>query len=192
MRKLILLIVLCLSGLMCDTALAQVRFQGNLSIQPNWAPRGYNHIEYIYLPDFETYYYVPRHEYMYMRGGRWITTSYLPERLRGYNMYNTRRIVINDQRPYMRHSSYYSRYAPDRRYLGPSYRDRAIMHENRGVIHDNRGRYHDNRAIIRDNRGSYRDNRAVIRDNRVSRSNDYRNNQGQSRRNDDNRNQGHR
>jgi hypothetical protein len=175
-----------MSGLLCSTATAQVRFSSNISIQPNWGPRGYSHIEYLYLPDFETYYNVPRHEYWYMRGGRWTTSPYLPERFRGYNLYNARKIVVNEPRPYLRHSSYYSRYSPDRRYLEPSYRtNRGVYHDNRAVIHDNRGVYHDNRrayrynrAVIHDNRGINHDNREVNRDSRVSRSNDNRYNQG--------------
>jgi hypothetical protein len=111
MKKLILLSALCLIGFIAETTYAQVTFRVNISTQPIWGPVGYDHVEYYYLPDIEAYYYVPGHKYIYMENGRWISRAYLPQRYRNYDMYNSRKVVINDQKPYLRHQEYRTRYA---------------------------------------------------------------------------------
>jgi len=111
MKKLIILFVLCTSGLFCQTTTAQVSFRINLGSQPMWGPVGYDHVEYYYLPDIEAYYYVPSHKYIYMENDHWITRSYLPRRYGDYDLYNSRKIVINDARPYLRHNDYRTRYS---------------------------------------------------------------------------------
>jgi hypothetical protein len=75
MKRLILLILLCSSGLLCQTTTAQISFKINIGLQPIWGPVGYDHVEYYYLPEIETYYYVPTRQYTYMERGRWVTTS---------------------------------------------------------------------------------------------------------------------
>jgi hypothetical protein len=111
MKKLILLFALCLTGLLSETAIAQVTLRVNIASQPIWGPVGYDHVEYYYLPDIESYYYVPGHKYIYMENGRWISRSYLPQRYNNYDMYNSRKVVINDQKPYLRHKEYRAKYA---------------------------------------------------------------------------------
>ena len=111
MKKLILLFALCTGGLLCETTFAQVTFRVNIATQPIWGPVGYDHVEYYYLPDIDAYYYVPSHKYIYMENNRWITRSNLPSRYRGQDMYNTRKVVVNEPKPYLHHQDYRAKYA---------------------------------------------------------------------------------
>jgi hypothetical protein len=110
MKKLFLLLVICLNGYLYETVFAQVSLRVNISSQPVWGPVGYDHVEYYYLPDIEAYYYVPNHRYVYMENGRWISRSGLPARYRNYDLYNTRKVVINESKPYLRHNEYKAKY----------------------------------------------------------------------------------
>ncbi|MDP4292248.1 MAG: hypothetical protein Q8908_14300 [Bacteroidota bacterium] len=124
MKKLILLLMLSTCGVMFETASAQVSFRINIGMQPLWGPVGYDHVEYYYLPDIEAYYYVPTHRFFYMDRGNWVNRAYLPERYRDFDLYHSRRIVINEPRPYLRHNEYRERYTrPDREYDRQSIRD---------------------------------------------------------------------
>jgi hypothetical protein len=111
MKKLILLLVLFSSGLLCTTAFSQVTLRVNIARQPIWGPVGYDHVDYYYLPDIEAYYYVPSHKYIYMDNGRWISRYNLPSRYKNYDVYNSRRVVINESKPYLRHNDFKARYA---------------------------------------------------------------------------------
>jgi len=111
MKKLLLLLVLCTGSLMYSTSYAQLSLRVNISSQPIWGPTGYDHVDYYYLPDIEAYYSVDRHRYYYMEHGSWIGRTNLPERYRNYDVYNSRKIVINESRPYLRHKEFKERYA---------------------------------------------------------------------------------
>jgi hypothetical protein len=111
MKKLIFLFVFCVSGLLSQTTSAQISFRINISSQPLWGPTGYDHVEYYYLPDIEAYYFVPKHQFIFFEKGRWITQTYLPARYKNFNMYNARKYVINDPKPYLHHNEYKSKYA---------------------------------------------------------------------------------
>ncbi len=111
MKKLIILFALCAMVLLCKTTDAQIRFSVNLSTQPVWGPTGYDNVQYYYLPDIEVYYNVPQRRFVYLENNRWRTSAYLPSRYRNYDLYNTRKIVINEPRPYMNHKVYQARYA---------------------------------------------------------------------------------
>jgi len=80
---------------------AQVSVHVNIGAQPVWGPVGYDYVEYYYLPDIEAYYYVPRHQYVYLSNGRWIFSTALPPRYASYNPYTAYKVVINEPRPYM-------------------------------------------------------------------------------------------
>jgi hypothetical protein len=110
MKKLILLLAICAGGLLCETTFAQVTFRVNITSQPIWGPVGYDHVDYYYLPDIEAYYSVPRHRYIYMENGGWISRSSLPARYRNYDVYNSRKIVINESKPYLRHNEFKAKY----------------------------------------------------------------------------------
>jgi len=163
MKKLILLVILCAVGLMSQPTFAQVSFRANIALQPLWGPTGYDHVEYYYLPDIEAYYYVPTHQFTYMEYGHWVTRAYLPARYRNFDLYGARKIVINEPRPYMRHSLYRSRYLSARGYSRPMMiRD---SHDSRYWVingHPDHARYNNhgvNDRVI-DHRGSM-DNRVI-------------------------------
>jgi hypothetical protein len=117
MKKLILLFALCLVGFLSETTFAQVTFRVNIASQPIWGPVGYDHVEYYYLPDIEAYYYVPGKRYIYMENNHWISRSYLPPRYSHLDMYNSRKIVVNERKPYLHHQENRTKYA--------SYNDRS-------------------------------------------------------------------
>jgi hypothetical protein len=91
-------------------AKAQVSLQINIGSQPNWGPRGYNHVDYYYLPEVESYYYVPTRQFVYLERNRWVHRKSLPSRYRNYDLYGGRKIVINQPRPYLQHHVYQSSY----------------------------------------------------------------------------------
>ncbi len=107
--------VLCLlAGTFYSTltrAQVSVNVSVNVEAQPNWGPAGYDYVNYYYMPDIETYYYVPRHQFVYISGGRWVFASSLPERYHSYDLYRGYKVVVNEHRPYLHHDVYRSRYA---------------------------------------------------------------------------------
>jgi hypothetical protein len=133
MKKIIVVFAVIIGCLSCETTFAQVRVKVNIGTQPIWGPVGYDHVDYYYLPDIEAYYYVPRHKYVYMENGNWISRSNLPPRYRNYDMYSSRKIVINEPKPYLRHQQYKTRFA-------------GSDHENQQSIRDSReSRYFENK-----------------------------------------------
>lgn len=92
-------------------AKAQVSLQINIGSQPNWGPRGYDHVDYYYLPEVESYYYVPTRQFVYLERNRWVHRKSLPARYQNYDLYNGRKVVINQPRPYLQHRSYQASYS---------------------------------------------------------------------------------
>ena len=119
MKKMLLGAALILTSLaFTNKTEAQVRVGININIgdQPSWRAPGYDYVEYYYLPDIQSYYYVPRHQFVYLSNGRWIFSASLPARYRGYDLYGGYKVVIN--RPHA-----YRYYEEDRvRYRGNSYK----------------------------------------------------------------------
>ena len=114
MKTAILATVLFITGaITANKADAQLRVNLNVNIgsQPAWGPRGYDYVEYYYLPDIDCYYYVPRHQFVYLSNGRWTFSASLPYRYYGYNLYSGYKVVVN--RP---HAYYY--YEQDRQRYG--------------------------------------------------------------------------
>ena len=89
---------------------AQVNVGINIGAQPVWGPVGYNNAEYYYLHDVDAYYYVPRRQFIYQEGPKWVFSTTLPPRYSGYDLYNGYKVVINDPRPYDRHNIYFVKY----------------------------------------------------------------------------------
>jgi hypothetical protein len=109
MRK---LIVVLIAVIVCSVAGAQVRVSLNLNVdrQPIWGPTGYDHAEYYYFPDLEVYYNVPLQRFYYYNGARWASSSSLPSRYRGHDLYNSYKVVINERAPYRNHQLYREKY----------------------------------------------------------------------------------
>jgi hypothetical protein len=117
MKKIILIITILFTFVTATKITqAQVSVGVNINIgsQPVWGPVGYDYVDYYYLPDIDVYYYVPRHQYIYLSGGRWIFSAYLPVRYRSYDLYSGYKVVVNEPRPYLHANVYRTRYAPYR------------------------------------------------------------------------------
>ena len=91
---------------------AQVRLSVGVNIgsQPVWGPVGYDNVNYYYFPDIDAYYYVPRHQFIYLDGRRWVFAASLPARYHDFDLYHSYKVVVNDRRPYMRAAFYRDRY----------------------------------------------------------------------------------
>ena len=107
------LLVLIAAVLLSSTVEAQLSISlgFNVDRQPVWGPTGYDHVEYYYLPDIEVYYNVSQHVFFYYEGGRWISRSSLPPRYRGYDLYNSYKVVLDEPRPYRNHKMYREKYS---------------------------------------------------------------------------------
>lgn len=90
---------------------AQVRVNINIGSQPQWGPSGYDYVEYYYLPDIETYYYVPTRQFIYLSGGNWVFATSLPARYRSYNLYTGYKVVVNQPKAYTYYHSHKVKYA---------------------------------------------------------------------------------
>ena len=110
MRHLLVFIVAAFFASTVD-AQVQVNLNFNVDRQPTWGPTGYDHVEYYYLPDIEAYYNVPQYTFYTYEGGRWIGRSSLPPRYRGYDLYNSYKVVVNEPAPYRNHKQYKNKYS---------------------------------------------------------------------------------
>lgn len=95
MKKLIVIGLLGIIGMISQPAAAQISVNVNIGSQPLWGPVGYDHVDYYYLPDIESYYSVPKRQFIYMDNGRWIFSASLPSRYHSYNLYNGYKVVVN-------------------------------------------------------------------------------------------------
>jgi hypothetical protein len=111
-----------------NTANAQVKVSVNFNIgsQPVWGPTGYDYAQYYYLPDVDAYYDIPRHQYIYQNGGRWIYASALPGSYH-YDPYKSYKVVVNEPRPYLHDDVYRNKYG---RYKG-QYSQQQIIRDSR-------------------------------------------------------------
>jgi len=144
MKKLIFGAALVLSTFAIKVADAQIKFNLNLNIgsQPDWGPTGYDHVEYYYLPDIDAYYYVPGHQYVYQQNNAWVRTTTLPARYRNFDVYNTYKVVVNQQEPWRNQASIRAKYA---RYKGK---------KNTTIIRDSREKKYQNHWKDNNGRGN--------------------------------------
>lgn len=165
MKKLMILSAMAVSGLMVQSAKAQIGIHINLHLggSPVYeAPEPEYADQYYYLPDVEAYYSVRENCYYYNNGYNWVSAAYLPGAYRNYDWHYARRIEIREPRPYLRSEAYRSRYGGfehrnwnyrdehdnrmyadrDHNHYGDQYRG----HEDRGYArpqeqHNDRGNY---------------------------------------------------
>lgn len=160
MKKLILMSAIAVSGLMYQTASAQigVRFNINLGTRPVMVQQAPVYDEdYYYLPEVEAYYSVNQHCYYYQDGGRWISAAYLPGAYRNYDWQHANHYAVKEARPYMHNEVYRSRYggAEGRRDWN-NRDDRSRVYANRDRVDHNQYRGNDyGRNQQNDNRGNY-------------------------------------
>lgn len=99
--KKVLLTLLVVIGFMSSRSSAQINVNVNIGSQPLWGPVGYDHVDYYYLPEIESYYYVPQKQFVYLNNGNWAFSNSLPSGYRNYNLYNGYKVVVNSPKPYM-------------------------------------------------------------------------------------------
>jgi hypothetical protein len=125
MKKMIVLILLI--GGLASTQKVDAQISINLGLQPAWGPTGYQYVDYYYLPDIETYYYVPSKQFIYLNNGKWIYSAGLPSRYRTYNLYNGYKVVANEPKPYLQHATYKVKYT---KFKGASGKQKSIKYSN--------------------------------------------------------------
>ena len=151
MKRIILAVIFGVASLSSISTKAQVNLSINIGAQPKWGPQGYNHVDYYYLPEIESYYSVADRQYIYENNGRWITSRNLPDRYRNYDLYKGYKVVMNGPKPYLTHPKNVQQYN--------NYRGR----ERQLVIRDSRNNERNNR--MEPNRGNQRDSRPDRDDN---------------------------
>ncbi|NCU06012.1 MAG: hypothetical protein GXC73_18770 [Chitinophagaceae bacterium] len=135
MKKTFFIMLLISSFITAHKANAQVNV--NIGLQPAWGPAGYQYVDYYYLPDIETYYYVPTKQFVYLNNGRWVYSAGLPSRYRTYNLYNGYKVVVNQPKPYLHHSTYKVKYA---KYKGSSGKQAALKNSKVKVNNGGNGK----------------------------------------------------
>lgn len=155
MKKIILSAAILLSCLAVKNASAQVSFSlgVNIGSQPAWGPVGYQTANYYYMPDIDTYYDVPTHQYVYFDNNVWVHRAYLPVRYRNYDLYHGYKVVINDRSPWLRHDVYRTQYAG---YRGRH--DQVIIRDSRDARYANHWRGGRGNRVVAYNRGGHFDN----------------------------------
>lgn len=145
MKKIIFSAAILLSCFAIKTANAQVSVSLGINIgsQPAWGPVGYEHASYYYIPDIDTYYDVPTHQYVYFDNNVWVHRTYLPVRYRNYDLYHGYKVVINDRNPWLRHDVYRTEYAG---YRGRH--DQVIIRNSRDARYANYWRGNHNRRVV--------------------------------------------
>ena len=133
MKKLVFLALLGAIGLLPNKSNAQVSLSVNIGSQPAWGPSGYDHADYYYMPDIESYYYVPTRQFIYLSNGNWTFSAGLPPRYRDYDLYNGYKVVINSPEPYRYYRDHRVRYARYRSYHSQPVRySREVRYVDRG------------------------------------------------------------
>lgn len=87
----------------------------NLNVGAWNPPAEYGDASYYYLPDVNSYYYVPTHQYVYLSGNNWVWRNTLPVRYNYYNINDGYKVAVYRPRPYRYYYSDRNRYA---RYRG--------------------------------------------------------------------------
>src|ERR1700710_2619533 len=111
MKKLIFTAAILLSCLSAKIASAQIRLSVNIGSQPEWGPVGYDHADYYYMPDIDSYYDVNAHQYIYLNNNAWVHTNALPSRYSNYDVYHGYKVVVNQPTPWAHNDVYRQKYA---------------------------------------------------------------------------------
>ena len=162
MKKIILTAVILLSCLSVKIASAQISLSINIGSQPEWGPTGYDHADYYYLPDVDSYYDINAHQYVYLNNNVWVHGAALPARFGNYDVYHSYKVVVNQPTPWVHNDVIRKKYIS---YRGR--RDQTIIRDSKEVKYTNhwRGDRGNSRRVVvhktvRDNRGDdHRDHR---------------------------------
>ena len=80
--------------------------------RPVWGPAVTTE-EYYYLPEVESYYDIPKSQFVYLNNGVWVRSKTLPKRYKNYNLNKGRVVVINDyhgKSPYVHYKNHKVKY----------------------------------------------------------------------------------
>ena len=136
MKKTILSVTTLIVALaFANASKAQVNVSININSQPDWGPRGYDYVEYYYLPDIEAYYYVPRHQFVYISGGNWVFSAHLPPAYRNYDLYRGYKVVVNQPRAYRYYETHRARYCRPHGHYSKSYKHKGRHGRGHGRGH---------------------------------------------------------
>jgi len=132
MKKIIITAAIFFSCIAYKSAEAQISLSINIGSQPEWGPVGYDHADYYYMPDIDTYYDVPAHQYVYLENNTWVRRASLPARYSNYNVYNGYKVVVNEPSPWTHATTYRTKYANYRGRTG-----QTIIRDSRDVKYRN-------------------------------------------------------
>jgi len=110
MKKFITCICVILFAAFFKPASAQFQASNNVQDQPKWGPSGHEFVEYYYLPDIDTYYYVPGKQFIYQSGGYWTFSSSLPKAKKNYNLRSGNKVVVNEPGAYRYFAEHKAKY----------------------------------------------------------------------------------
>jgi hypothetical protein len=187
MKKLFIISAMAMSGLIYNTANAQISLHFGLRFRPrvvvyahapavveqapvyaqaapvyDQSQAVYNdsNDDYYYLPDVDAYYDVNDQCYYYNDGTNWISAAYLPGAYSNYDWRNAPRYEIRASRPYLHDDVYRSRYNG---------------HQVSDFAHNNYNNHSNNGYANRDNSGNNQhfDNWGQGRNNQPSNQNSY-------------------
>ncbi|HTN37753.1 MAG TPA: hypothetical protein VL053_11805 [Arachidicoccus sp.] len=133
MKKILLAASVLVGVLFFGKAESQINISINIGSQPAWGPTGYNHVDYYYLPDINSYYNVNTAQYIYFHGNKWRYAKRLPNRYRNYDVYNSYKVVVNRANPYLNNRfdiENYSQYKGRRN-------SQPILRDSRGANYKN-------------------------------------------------------
>lgn len=144
MKKIIITAAIFFSCIAYKSADAQISLSLNIGSQPEWGPTGYDHADYYYMPDIDSYYDVPAHQYIYLENNSWVRHASLPARYSNYNLYNGYKVVVNEPRPWTRATVYRTKYA---NYKG--HKSQTIIRDSRDVKYSNHWAGNNNNRPVR-------------------------------------------
>ncbi len=111
MKRILLSMLFAAAIFSASTSEAQSNVKINLDAQPQWGPAGYNYAEYYYMPDIETYYNVPRREFVYYKDNKWAFSPNLPPTYSTYDLYSGHKVVLKTPNAYKNYNTHKVQYA---------------------------------------------------------------------------------
>lgn len=161
MKKFILIMSVMAGTLFIGQSKAQINISINIGSQPAWGPTGYNHVDYYYLPDINSYYNVATAQYIYWRGNKWRFANKLPGRYRNYNIYNSYKVVVNRQNPYMNNQYDIQHYSQYKGRTGQS-----ILRDNSRYMAIRNGNYNKNQHQDQNGHYNYGNSNSKVNNNK--------------------------
>lgn len=132
MKRLLFLAMLAIGMAAVYPANAQVNIRINIGNQPQWGPYGYNQARYYYLPEMNVYYDIANRTYIYQERRSWVTSRILPRQYGSINLYNTYKVVMNNNTPWRDNAAHQNRYTRYRNnHTQVSIRDYAYRNNKR-------------------------------------------------------------